>query len=123
MPATGFSFHMHFCGGHLQSYAMYTAAEACEMNAPITPACHQAATITHQSCCEDQWLQSEQADQITPAKVILETVESLVFIPIISLFFNEEINLFIEKHSFFPPDTGPPHYAAPFTILYQAFLI
>jgi len=81
--SSSFMVGMHVCSGHIQSIALFTKAEGCEMEKKIPP-CHK-----HESkpCCEDETIVHNAQDfkgnvtQVTiSAPAVLDTVQPRVLI-------------------------------------------
>lgn len=57
LSSSSFIVGIHWCGGHIQDYALFTKAERCPMEKQLPP-CHKPSKNT---CCEDQTVVHESA--------------------------------------------------------------
>lgn len=65
VSSTSFMVGIHHCGGHLKNIALFSKAEACEMEQQV-PACHR---INNTSCCDDLAVIHDNEDFSGPVAV------------------------------------------------------
>jgi hypothetical protein len=126
LSSTSFTFGMHFCMGQLESIALFSGAEPCEMATQKSPCAsdkHDSDCdhkITKKSCCEDQTVVMEGHEDLTQvSKVAVPDFQMIaVLYAVVSILFSATA---VDHYSF--NDYSPPLIGRDITVLVQSFLI
>lgn len=127
LSSMSFTFGMHFCMGQLESIALFSGVDPCEMAQQKTPCStdkhdsgceHQQ--VTKKGCCEDQTLVIEGQDEIAQSStlVVPDFQMIAVLVAVISFYFESPV---ADHYSFL--DYSPPQIDRDITVLVQSFLI
>ena len=126
LSSVSFTFGMHFCMGQLQSFALFSGAEPCEMTqeeAPCTSDKHDPDRdylITKKGCCEDHTVVVEGSEDLSIVSSISAPDLQLaaVLYALVSFIFSAPQ---LDFYSF--KDYSPPLIDRDIPVLVQSFLI
>jgi hypothetical protein len=127
LSSTSFTFGMHFCMGQLESIALFSGAEPCEMATQKSPCAtdkhdpdceHQQ--VTKKGCCEDQTVVIEGHEDLTQVtKVAVPDFQMIaVLYAVVSFLFSAPA---VDYYSY--NDYSPPLIERDIPVLVQSFLI
>lgn len=127
LSSTSFTFNMHFCMGQLESVALFSDVDPCEMAQQKTP----CASIKHnpdckykqvakKGCCEDRTLVLEGSEELSIVKSVSipDVHMTAVLYAMVSFIFTSPS---VSHYSF--NDYSPPLIERDIPVLIQSFLI
>ncbi|MEQ8682450.1 MAG: hypothetical protein RID25_21980 [Cyclobacteriaceae bacterium] len=126
LSSTSFTFGMHFCMGQLESIALFSGAEPCEMVAQKSPCASEKHDsdcdhkITKKSCCEDHTVVMEGSEELN----IISSVSApdfhmtAILYAVVSFLFSDTA---VDHYTF--NDYSPPLIERDIPVLVQSFLI
>ncbi|MGK7391507.1 MAG: HYC_CC_PP family protein [Candidatus Cyclobacteriaceae bacterium M2_1C_046] len=127
LNSMSFTFSMHFCMGQLESIALFSGAEPCEMATQKSPCANdkhdpdcEPQQVTKKGCCEDQTLVIEGHEDLTLlTKVAVPDFQMIAVIyAVVSFLFSD---IAVDHYTF--NDYSPPLIERDIPVLVQSFLI
>lgn len=116
-----FTIDMHYCGGSLVDFSVFTKAESCGMEKEQLIKSCENPEMTEKDCCTDQKIVKEGKEDLKTSFNKL-TFEQQTFV---ASFFYTYINLFEGLDENIVPfkDYSPPFVERDIQILYETYLI